>query len=72
MKRSTIFLDEQLETDIKYIAKVKKRKVSHIIREALFEYVAKEKQSSKPSFIGIGSSGIKNISETHEETLFES
>ena len=72
MKRSTIFLDEELEADIKYIAKIKKMKVSHVMREALSEYVAKEKESSKPSFIGIGKSDSNDISETHEDNLFES
>jgi metal-responsive CopG/Arc/MetJ family transcriptional regulator len=70
MKRSTIFIDEELEADIKYIAKVKGKRVSDIIREALKEYIDKSKHKKKISFIGIGKSGQKDISEAHEERMW--
>jgi metal-responsive CopG/Arc/MetJ family transcriptional regulator len=71
MKRSTIFLDKELEADIKHVAKITGKKVSHVIREALKEYVEKRKHKKKLSFVGIGKSGQKDISETHEGKLWD-
>ena len=71
MKRSTIFIDEELEADIKHVAKITGKKVSHVVREALKEYIRKSKSKKKLSFVGIGRSGIKDISETYEKSLWD-
>ncbi|MGH7901556.1 MAG: CopG family transcriptional regulator [Thermodesulfobacteriota bacterium] len=71
MKRSTIFIDEELEADIKHVAKIKGKKVSNIIREALKEYLDKRKSKRNLSFVGIGKSGHKNISDTFEKKLWD-
>ena len=71
MKRSTIFIDEEIEADIKHVAKVKGKRVSEVIREALREYIDKNKRKRKLSFVGIGKSGQEDISETHEERLWD-
>jgi metal-responsive CopG/Arc/MetJ family transcriptional regulator len=71
MKRSTIFIDEELEEDIKHVAKIKGKKVSQVIREALKEYIEKNRRKKKLSFIGIGKSGRKDVSETYEERLWD-
>lgn len=71
MKRSTIFIDEKLEADIKHVAKISGKKVSQVIREALKEYVEKNKSKKALSFVGIGKSGKEDISETHEEKLWD-
>ena len=71
MKRSTIFIDEELEADIKHVAKITGKKVSHVVREALKEYIRKSKNKKKLSFVGIGRSGIKDISETYEKSLWD-
>ena len=71
MKRSTIFIDEELEADIKHTAKITGKKVSHVIREALKGYVEKSKSKKKLPFVGIGKSGQKDISETHEKRLWD-
>jgi metal-responsive CopG/Arc/MetJ family transcriptional regulator len=71
MKRSTIFIDEDLEADIKHLARVTGKKVSHLIREALKEYVNKSKSKNEPFFVGIGRSGKKDISEAYEDRLWD-
>ncbi len=64
-------MDEELEADIKHVAKITGKKVSHVIREALKEYVGRSKNKKKLSFVGIGRSGQKDISETHEKGLWD-
>lgn len=49
MKRSTIFIDEELEEDIKHVAKISGKKVSQVIREALKEYIEKNRRKKKLS-----------------------
>ncbi|MGB7293610.1 MAG: ribbon-helix-helix protein, CopG family [Thermodesulfobacteriota bacterium] len=71
MKRSTIFIDEDLEADIKHLARVTGKKVSHLIREALKEYVNKSKSKNEHLFVGIGRSGEKDISESYEDRLWD-
>ena len=71
MKRSTIFIDEDLDADIKHLARVTGKKVSHLIREALKEYVKRSKNKKQPFFVGIGRSGKEDISETYEDKLWD-
>jgi hypothetical protein len=73
MKRTTIFLDEGIELDLKILAYRKNEPVSHLVREALARYVASEIEAAPrlPSFVGIGDSGRTDIAERHEELLFE-
>lgn len=72
MKRTTIFADNELLTEIKDIAKEEERSVAEVIREAMSRYIKQKKSRKKKlSFIGIGTSGRKNIAETHEELLWK-
>ena len=71
MKRSTIFIDEELEAEIRHLARIKGRKLSNVIREALKEYVEKRKNRKGLSFVGIGRSGHRNISGTFEKRLWD-
>jgi hypothetical protein len=72
MKRTTVFLDEAIERDLKTLAYRRNEPVSHLVREALARYVASEIEASPrlPSFVGIGDSGRTDIAERHEELLF--
>ncbi|RUM30060.1 MAG: DNA-binding protein [Aquifex sp.] len=71
MKRTTIFINEETEQEIKLIAKQKQKSVAEVIREAINEYISKYKKAKKYPFIGLGSSNRSDISETHEEELWE-
>jgi len=73
MKRTTIFVDEGLEYDLKAIARRRGEPMASIVREALVEYVAGEKQAGGPSlsFVAAGASGHHDTAERHEELLWQ-
>jgi hypothetical protein len=72
MKRTTIFLDEGLESDLHAIARRQKRPLAAVVREALDCYVSREVRRKRPSlrFAGVGSSGRSDTADRHEELLF--
>ena len=72
MKRTTIFVNDGLISDIKDISKEENRSVAEVIREAMVNYIKQKRQKKKAlSFIAMGSSGRKDIAEGHEELLWE-
>ena len=71
MKRTTIFIDEALERDLRAIAERDIRPVSGLVREALGAYVARrKKEAPKLGFVAFGRSGHRDTSEMHEELLW--
>jgi metal-responsive CopG/Arc/MetJ family transcriptional regulator len=71
MKRTTIFADEKLLNSLKHIADEEGISVAEIIRRTLDKFVAQRQKSSKQlSFVGIGRSGRKDVSERCEELLW--
>lgn len=72
MRRTTIFADDNLINEIKEISKEEHRSVAEIVREAMQNYIKQKRYKKKKlSFIGIGDSGRRNISEKHEELLWK-
>jgi len=71
MKRTTIFIDEEIDQELKLIARQKGKRVSEIIREAIDDYLSKHKKHKKCSFVGLGNSNRSDISENHEEDLWK-
>ncbi len=72
MKRTTIFADDNLISEIKEISKEENRSVAEIIREAMQVYIKQKRYKKKTiSFIGIGSSDRTDIAERHEELLWK-
>ncbi len=72
MKRTTIFADENLLNAIKQIAEEEGISIAETIRKALDRFVVQRQKSLKqPSFIGIGRSGRKDVSERCEELLWK-
>ena len=71
MKRTTVFLYESTECDLKALARQQGRPVADMIREAISDYVTREKEKSRPPlrFLGIGRSGHTDTAERHEEIL---
>jgi metal-responsive CopG/Arc/MetJ family transcriptional regulator len=72
MKRTTIFADDDLLNEIKEISKEENRSVAEIMRTAMEGYIQQKRHKKKKiSFIGIGSSGRRDIAEKHEELLWK-
>jgi hypothetical protein len=72
MKRTTVFLYETTECDLKALARRQGRAVADMIREALVDYVAREKEKTRRPlrFVGIARSGASDTAERHEELVF--
>ena len=71
MKRTTIFADEGLIESLKRVALKEKMSLSATIRRALEEFVARRQGGNPlPSFVGIGESGRRDVSERAEELLW--
>jgi plasmid stability protein len=71
MKRTTIFIDEPLERDLKARAEREGRPMAALVREALREYMAAAEAVPRPRFVGAGRSGYRDTAERHEALLFE-
>jgi len=71
MKRTTIFLDEAVEQDLRGIASRRAVPVASVVREALLEYVTSRKGeiARLPGFVAIGRSGRHDVAARHEEIL---
>jgi metal-responsive CopG/Arc/MetJ family transcriptional regulator len=71
MKRTTIFADDALIKEFKDLSKEENRSVAEMVREAMEQYVRQRHQKKKKlSFIGVGASGRRDVSEKHEELLW--
>ncbi|HEY3129236.1 MAG TPA: hypothetical protein VGL91_07245 [Acidobacteriota bacterium] len=72
MKRTTIFIDEQIERELHAIAVRKARPVAAVVREALGQYLAEEKRKKgfAIGFVAVGRSGRGDTAEIHEELLW--
>lgn len=73
MKRTTIFIDEGTEQDLRLLAKRQARPVAALVREALANYVTEHRRGSSelPGFVAADRSGHTDTAERHEEILFE-
>ncbi len=72
MRRTTIFADDNLISEIKEISREENRSVAEVVREAMQNYIKhKRYKKKKLSFIGIGDSGRRNVAEKHEELLWK-
>jgi 16S rRNA U516 pseudouridylate synthase RsuA-like enzyme len=72
MKRTTIFLDEGLEREMRAMAEYRGEPVASLVREALGRYVATETKRRRPRlrFIAAGRSGTSDTAERNEELVF--
>jgi hypothetical protein len=72
IKRTTVFLYEATECDLKALARQQGRPVADMIREALVDYVTREKEKGRRPlrFVAIGRSGATDTAERHEELVF--
>jgi hypothetical protein len=72
MKRTTIFMPEDLERDLHLYASRDGRPAASLVREALAEYIAHRREGHPlPSFAGQFASGHANTAADHEALLFK-
>jgi hypothetical protein len=73
MKRTTIFLEEQLERDLLAVARREGRPMGAVVREAIARYVRlrTRRLGSSASFIAMGQSGHRDTAERHEDLLWK-
>lgn len=69
MKRTTIFIDEGTERELRLVARRRGRSVAAVVRDAIAREVAAETRPSL-SFVGIGDSGRRDVAARHEDLLF--
>lgn len=72
MKRTTVFLEEGLEREMRAIAQSRGEPVAALVREALGRYVVSETKRRRPPlrFLAAGRSGKSDTAEHHEELVF--
>jgi len=70
MKRTTIFIAEGVERELRLVARRRGHSVAAVVRDAIAREIATEKHP-KLSFIGIGESGRRDTAERHEELLWK-
>jgi predicted transcriptional regulator len=72
MKRTTVFLEAALESDLKALARRQGQPMAAVVREALEAYVAvrKRRTGARLRFVAFGRSGFHDSAERHEELLF--
>lgn len=68
-----MFLTEELNSDLYFLARKRGMPVSGLVREALVEYVAREKRARQtlPGFVASGRSGRPDTAERHEDLLWQ-
>jgi plasmid stability protein len=70
MKRTTIFIEEGIERELRLVARRRGRSVAAVVRDAIAREVAAETRPPL-SFIGVGDSGQRDVAERHEELLWK-
>jgi metal-responsive CopG/Arc/MetJ family transcriptional regulator len=71
MRRTTIFADDSLLEEMKYLASQEKKSVAEVVREAMEQYIESKRQPArKLSLIAIGESDRTDIAEKNEELLW--
>jgi predicted transcriptional regulator len=73
MKRTTIFLEEELQRELKIVAEYKRLPAASVLRDALDQYLRAErkKRDRKLRFLAVGRSGTKTTADRHEELLWK-
>lgn len=73
MKRTTIFIPEDLERELQIYAGRAGKPVASVVREAIAAYIVDDGGvSTLPSFAGAFDSGHTDTAERHDELLFKS
>jgi hypothetical protein len=72
MKRTTIFVEDDVFDTLRAMARRQGVSLAALTREALAAYVTRRQRARKPlTFVAIGRSGRRDVSERFEELLKE-
>lgn len=73
MKRTTLFIEPQLERELQALARRQGRPMASLVREAVAQYVtaARVEGTARLGFVAAGRSGRTDVADRHEELLFE-
>jgi ribbon-helix-helix protein len=73
MKRTTVFLEEQAEQELRILAERDSVPAASLLREAVDQYLVARRRKAKTSlgFLAAGRSGSRTTAENHEELLFQ-
>ena len=73
MKRTTIFIDEAVEQDLRLLARSRSKPMAALVREALATYVQQHRRTSSelPAFVAADGSGHRDTAEHHEDILYD-
>jgi hypothetical protein len=71
MKRTTVFIDEALDAELKLLARREAKPAASMMREAIAQYVAAKRTPLQAlGFVGIGRSGHRDTAERHDQLLW--
>jgi len=70
MKRTTLFIEESMERDLRALAGRLGKSAAALVRQAVGEFLVSQQREMKLGFLGAGHSGRSDIAERHEELLF--
>lgn len=70
MQRTTIFIPEALEAELRQYARRRQQPIAWVVREAVATYLANNRRFKMPASIGLFASGETDVSERAEELLF--
>jgi predicted transcriptional regulator len=72
MKRTTVFLDEEAQRELRLLAERENAPAASLLREAVDQYLtARRQKPRKPlRFLAAGRSGTRTTAARHEELLF--
>jgi predicted transcriptional regulator len=71
VKRTTIFLDEAAERDLRALAAERDEPVASLVREAIADYLVRRQGEARAlSFLAAGRSGRSDVADTHEDLLW--
>ena len=73
MKRTTVFLEEELQRELKIVAAYKQLPAASVLRDALDQYLRAERKrrDRKLGFLAIGRSGTRTTADRHEDLLWK-
>jgi predicted DNA-binding protein len=72
MKRTTVFVEERLEAELRALSARRGKPVASLVREAVEAYVASQRDEAAPAlrFQAAGRSGRRDVAERHEDLLW--
>ena len=74
MKRTTVFIDEAVEADMRAVARQEGRPLAAVMREAFGDYLRNRRlrKGKRLAFIAVGRSGHHDTAERNEDLLWQS